>query len=201
MMEMEMFLKKSLYFYRDLLATSGFYCFPSPVFIIFYIKIKTFFLFKMNQSHAFRPIIITSNFSSVAKLDPKSVEEQNQENEKRLNDVKKKHPEYVCWSLLSMVIFLPMFFLWFPALVYAIKCKTSYCKFDLVNASWYSNLARFYNILCLILGILFYLNALTIFPMFFTRDYTYHIPVIIVPTVFVFVLHLLRILIIKDCLN
>jgi hypothetical protein len=155
----------------------------------------------MNQSHTFRPIIITSNFSSVAKLDPKSVEEQNQENEKRLNDVKKKHPEYVCWSLLSMVIFLPMFFLWFPALVYAIKCKTSYCKFDLVNASWYSNLARFYNILCLILGILFYLNALTIFPMFFTRDYTYHIPVIIVPTVFVFVLHLLRILIIKDCLN
>lgn len=154
----------------------------------------------MNQSLSSHPKIIktSANFSSIIKQDPRSVEDQNQVKEKLLNEAKKKHRDYLNWSLFSLVVFFPMFFLWFPALIYAIKCKRSYCKFDLQSASWYSRLSHFYNVICLILGIVFYLNALTIFPMFITRNIHYHILVIMIPTLFVFILHVLRILIINN---
>ena len=109
-----------------------------------------------------------------------------------------KHNDYITWSLISMVIFLPMFIFWVPAFIFSLKSKYKYHKKDIRNGAWYAKISMFYNLCCLILGLLFYLNVMILLPMFVTRNIHYHILVIMVPIVFIYILHLLRYLVVVN---
>ncbi len=112
------------------------------------------------------------------------------------NEPVKKHNDYITWSIISMVLFLPLFTFWLPAFIYSLKSRYKYHKKDVRNGSWYAKISMFYNLCCLILGLIFYLNAMILVPMFITRNITYHIIVIMVPIIFIYILHFLRYLVV-----
>lgn len=105
---------------------------------------------------------------------------------------------YLVWSIMSMVLFIPLFILWFPALVYSIKSKKSYYYFDNSNGSWYAKVSMLLNLSCLIVGLIGWLLTMIIAPMFLTQNYTYHIIVIFVPPFLVFILHAIRVVIVYN---
>ena len=106
---------------------------------------------------------------------------------------------FLAWSIINMVLFIPLFILWFPALVYSIKSKKSYYYFDNSNGSWYAKVSMFLNLSCVIVGLIGWLLTMIIAPMFLTQNYTYHIIVIFVPPFFVFILHAIRTVIVYNC--
>ncbi len=128
----------------------------------------------------------------------KQTDKLQQEQALQTNEPVEKYNDFITWSLISMVIFLPMFIFWVPAFIYSLKAKYKYHKKDIRNGLWYAKISMFYNLCCLILGLIFYLNAMILVPMFLTRNVHYHILVIMVPIVFIYILHFLRYLVVVN---
>lgn len=137
----------------------------------------------------------TRNFSSQCSKASNNPRVVQMSTEEFIEDPPKKHQTFIAWSIISMVLFLPVFVFWIPALIFAIRAKHSYFKDDDRNGSWYANLSRIFNISCLIFGLIFYLNAMISVPMIVTRDIHYHILVIMVPILFISILHVIRFII------
>ncbi len=80
-----------------------------------------------------------------------------------------KHRTWLIWSIISAIIFMPIFFLWIPALVCSFQSRKLF-KHDIVGGKKFAKFSLFLNITCLIFGLVCYLAAIIILAVLLTKS-------------------------------
>ncbi len=66
------------------------------------------------------------------------------------------------WSVVSLVIFFPLFIFWIPALICSISARNKFIVNDIKGGKLLANIALILNIVCLVFACVGYLCALIV---------------------------------------
>ena len=111
-----------------------------------------------------------------------------------IREAKCNKPDWLKWSIFSCIIFLPLFFLWLPALYYSLCARYDYRHQQTQSGSLSAKRSLLLNTMCLIFGLILYLQFAILFPLSFLTNFKFHIAVVFIPPSLVFILHLIRII-------
>ena len=103
-------------------------------------------------------------------------------------------PHWLKWSVFSCIIFLPLFIFWLPALYYSLCARYDYRHQQIQSGSLSAKRSLLLNTMCLIFGLIMYLQFAILFPLSFLNNFKFHIAVVFIPPSLVFILHLIRII-------